>query len=872
MAEVKFLKFVVGIGNKEMESTDQLTLGGISAGSSGLTTSGNFSVTGTATTSFTSTGNITAAGNPTWNFGTGQADFGGNLDANAGLDITGNLSLVTGTVSLTANGASTFTTSSGALSITSAVAATWKTTAGLLILDGAGGVQLQGNSSEIDLTTSGAIDINSGALTIDSSTMALTASSTFDLQATGNITVDSSGGTINLGTSGARTVTIGNVTSGTAVVIDSDTAIALNTDTVISGNLTVTGDTTTTSSETVLIADNHLYLNDGYTADAAQTGGLVVNYDPTSTVDTVTSGDFVAGINATSNPVVTTEGSGTFSANDLIQISGATEPANNGLFEVLSHSVNTLTIRGIGNTATLQDFTQNQFVSDITVQDAAITKVAVSILRAGTDGVWETGAGDTNALTFSDLATSSGLDLQGVYDNQAGVTVTGNVALNFDLTATISLDSTTGIDIGADPDTSAINIGTGSAQRTIIIGNSTGNTSVDLNSGTGGIGIGTAALDITNGITLGNSTGVTGITLNAGTNGINIGVNAVAHDITIGSQTGDSSVDVTGGTGGVNIGTNSIAYEVTIGNATGASGITMDTGTGGIDIGINAIAAEVTIGNATGVSGITMTTGTGGIDIGTNAVAATISVGNGQGASALTMTAGTGGYALTTDGSILLDATGTTGTTFVMRLGADTSAVDFAVHNNSGSDKFLVRGDGFVNAGLGSLNVPSGTSFQIATTALTTVNFTAANMDTLLDGSNADSLHTHAASASTDITLTVTAGAGGITDGDGVYISASGPVVLKTDATVIGTARCIGFATAAISAAAQGTIKVAGFVTNANITGTNLSVGLPVYVSETVGEVTATAPTDSSTVIVEVGIGTTTGNFIIQFKAPLVNS
>jgi hypothetical protein len=32
---------------------------------------------------------MTATGNPTWNFGSGQADFDGNLDANAGLDVTG---------------------------------------------------------------------------------------------------------------------------------------------------------------------------------------------------------------------------------------------------------------------------------------------------------------------------------------------------------------------------------------------------------------------------------------------------------------------------------------------------------------------------------------------------------------------------------------------------------------------------------------------------------------------------------------------------------------------------------------------------------------------------------------------------------------
>lgn len=43
-----------------------------------------------------------------------------------------------------------------------------------------------------------------------------------------------------------------------------------------------------------------------------------------------------------------------------------------------------------------------------------------------------------------------------------------------------------------------------------------------------------------------------------------------------------------------------------------------------------------------------------------------------------------------------------------------------------------------------ALDVPSGTAFRIGGVALTTANFTAPNIDTLLNGSNADALHTHA--------------------------------------------------------------------------------------------------------------------------------
>jgi hypothetical protein len=54
-----------------------------------------------STTDFVGTGAITATGNPTWDFGTSQADFGGNLDANNGCDVTGANLTVGAAVNLT---------------------------------------------------------------------------------------------------------------------------------------------------------------------------------------------------------------------------------------------------------------------------------------------------------------------------------------------------------------------------------------------------------------------------------------------------------------------------------------------------------------------------------------------------------------------------------------------------------------------------------------------------------------------------------------------------------------------------------------------------------------------------------------------------
>lgn len=174
----------------------------------------------------------------------------------------------------------------------------------------------------------------------------------------------------------------------------------------LTGNLVVDGATVTVTSEQVNVSDNHLYLNQGYTPAVAQTGGLVVNYLPTATTDTVAAPGFVAGVPATSNPTCETVGAATFAAGEFVQYSGANEDSNDGLYEVLSHAANVLTIRGVGITGRVEDFTQNDFTADTTAT-GTITKVTVAVLRAGTDGLWEQAEGSTTPLTFSNLLVSS---------------------------------------------------------------------------------------------------------------------------------------------------------------------------------------------------------------------------------------------------------------------------------------------------------------------------------------------------------------------------------------------------------------------------------------------------------------------------------
>ncbi len=242
-----------------------------------------------------------------------------------------------------------------------------------------------------------------------------------------------------------------------------------NGDTTLNGNLHVTGTTTTIESETVKVADNHLYMNDGYTTAVAQTGGLVVNYLPTAVTDTVAAGGFTAGVAATSDPTIATTGVATFALGDLVQVSVANEAVNNGIYEVFAHAANVLTLRGIGLNSTVEDFTQNQLTTDTTVA-GTITQVNVSVIRAGTDGAWEVGQGLATPLAFTDLALASGGNTLDMAYDQGGVGVgrtitadTGAVQINnavADATSALELDRSVGTGYALDVTTGAINIPT----------------------------------------------------------------------------------------------------------------------------------------------------------------------------------------------------------------------------------------------------------------------------------------------------------------------------------------------------------------------------------------------------------------------------
>jgi hypothetical protein len=170
----------------------------------------------------------------------------------------------------------------------------------------------------------------------------------------------------------------------------------------VGGNLNVSGTTTTLAAVNTTVADKHLTLNAGYTTAAPIESGLVSIYEPTATTDTSTATGFTAGVAATSNPTVSTTGAATFTAADIIQVSDAGD--NNGIYEVLTHIANLLTVRGVGTSATTDTFLNNQFVASTTI--ATITKVSVSILQVDAAGDYVTGRGSTTPITYMQLGGS----------------------------------------------------------------------------------------------------------------------------------------------------------------------------------------------------------------------------------------------------------------------------------------------------------------------------------------------------------------------------------------------------------------------------------------------------------------------------------
>jgi len=112
------------------------------------------------------------------NFTTSAGEL--TLDGAGGVNVAGNAAEVdvTTTGAVDVNGAEITLDASSGLSLDAAAASNFTTSAGALTLDGAGGVNISGNTAEVDVTTTDTVDLNAGTLDVDATTITIDATTT----------------------------------------------------------------------------------------------------------------------------------------------------------------------------------------------------------------------------------------------------------------------------------------------------------------------------------------------------------------------------------------------------------------------------------------------------------------------------------------------------------------------------------------------------------------------------------------------------------------------------------------------------------------------------------------------------------------------
>lgn len=183
------------------------------------------------------------------------------------------------------------------------------------------------------------------------------------------------------------------------------------------------------------------------------------------------------------------------------------------------------------------------------------------------------------------------------------------------------------------------------------------------------------------------------------------------------------------------------------------------------------------------------------------------------------------------------------------------------VINAAGTAVTVQAGVTLATTGSGNINLPNNGSarFQIESTSVGST-VTAPNLDTLTNGSNADALHTHSGVSASSVAITKTADEN-LSAGNLLALGFNGgtPICNKADANGAGTrTNAVGFTATAVTASNPATIVVSGEVAVADASWdsvpTTSDVGAPVYMSETAGNVTLTAPSTSGSTVQKVGI------------------
>jgi hypothetical protein len=174
----------------------------------------------------------------------------------------------------------------------------------------------------------------------------------------------------------------------------------------------------------------------------------------------------------------------------------------------------------------------------------------------------------------------------------------------------------------------------------------------------------------------------------------------------------------------------------------------------------------------------------------------------------------------------------------------------------------------------GTVDLPGQTSFLLDGTALTTENFTAPNVDTLLNGSNADALHVHAITAAdltgsvlTDVHLQHTFTTQTVVSGtEIVYMTGDADTVALADSDAVSTGRLIGIATGstAVIYESGSAVAVQTMYGDHAHNYTGLTPGAVYYLDSTPGQITTTPSTGGGRMVAQVGIATNSTSLLFQ--------
>jgi len=784
-------------GNLELDAGDGTEEGIVKIGAAHTSAIELGNSAETSTTDFKGTGAITATGNPTWNFGTGQADFGGNLDANAGLDVSGANLTVAAAVDL-------------------AVGADW-------LVDGTTG-DLTTNGVIKSLTDGEAVVIGhegTGSGTGSCLVVAPLDPAYIDYATNGMINYDSQGDVFRFYADGGWQEYMSKSSTGTT-----------------GNDWHVNTDNSTTDYDTQLV----LYAGDG-------TSQFIGHWKLNCTADPPTLEYYVTDDAALDSAIIS------------VGKSDASAETGN-----LTAQIRLTGTDGSGNATYASIFYAGG--TDVLTVGTGATSVSVPVNLDASGGVDITGGALTIANQAITQTTGGQVTFAGNVDANAGLDVTGTLTVGGAAIATSTSSLVLGTGTAYAPQMAQLT----TAQRDaltatngmIIYNTSTSQMQMYSNSTWGAIGVsgspgsGTPELSWTVNNDADTTDTASTVYMSVwggdGTNLIKgywtlncdtVGDPILEYSVTTAGSADDAKVAI-GTTGQDSSGIDAYLY------FNSGSGVAEQT-----SIWFDGVNDDLVIGTgATSVSSAVNFDAEAGLDVTGAALTAS---------AALTVTGG----ALTFSGTnIDLDPTGT----FDLEMNAsqainismadayataftldDTGGASWITVNTSTNTMTLGGASLMVDASDGQLDVPDGTDFYINGTALTTANFTATNIDTLLNGSNADALHTHASSATTvavDTTTNV------LLDGDLGYLDAANRLD-QAIATAISTAWVFGVA----EDASEDEATIVGVIAAANIEASITIAALDrLYLSKTTaGTVTNVAPSSAGDVVAEVGIAMAAG-------------